>query len=85
MKFQQKNGLLDCIEYRTVSPGKGAYGIGMIEKMILHRLFCQHYSEMIHLAEIAPTYQKNNPLCAILLDKRRLLWQKHLKPIHRKQ
>lgn len=58
MKFQQKNGLLDCIEYRTVSPGKGANGIGMIEKMILHRLFCQHYSEMIHLAEIAPTYQK---------------------------
>ena len=54
----QKNGLLDWIEYGTVPPGKGANGIGMIEKMILHRLFCQHYSEMIHLAEIAPTYQK---------------------------
>lgn len=58
MEFQQKNGLQDCIEYRTVPPGKGVNGIGMIEKTILHRIFCQLYSEMIHLTEIAPTYQK---------------------------
>lgn len=58
MQFQQKNGLLDCIEYRTVPPGKGVNGIGMIENMILHRLFCQLYSEMIHLGETAHSYQK---------------------------
>lgn len=52
----QKNGLLDCIEYGTVPPGKGANGIEMIEKSILHWLFGQPYSEMIHLTKIATPY-----------------------------
>ena len=52
----QKNGLLDCLEYRTVSPGKGANGIEMIEKSILPWLFCRPYSEMIHLAKTATPY-----------------------------
>ena len=54
----QKNGLLDCLEYRTVSPGKGANGNEMIEKSILHWLFGQRYSEMIHLAKTATPYWK---------------------------
>ena len=54
----QKNGLLDWIEYRTVSPGKGANGIEMIQKSILHRFLGQHYSEIIHLAKTATPYWK---------------------------
>lgn len=54
----QKNGLLDWIEYRTVSPGKGANGNEMIEKSILPWLFCRPYSEMIHLAKTATPYWK---------------------------
>ena len=52
----QKNGLLDCLEYRTVSPGKVIDGTGMIDKRTIHRLLGQHYSEMIHLAKIATPY-----------------------------
>ena len=54
----QKNGLLDWIEYRTVSPGKGANGNEMIEKSILPWLFGQRYSEVIHLAKTATPYWK---------------------------
>lgn len=54
----QKNGLLDCLEYRTVSPGKVIDGTGMIEKSILSWLLGQHYSEVIHLAKTATPYWK---------------------------